>query len=150
MKYFHFHDWPDDDMKSATADATSISSTRARARAIDADPWFRLRRGRKRKTNRGKKKEERWRTKEKKKLNGEAERRRGHRMGGRNVLGTRRVSIKWLWPVRYGGSLPWRDICIRSGSRHTAFTTCMHAACSTLSRTCRARHGARVHKGAYT
>lgn len=30
-----------------------------------------------------------------------------HRMGGRRVLGTRRVSIKWLWPVRYGNSFPY-------------------------------------------
>ena len=28
-------------------------------------------------------------------------------MGGRRVLGTRRVSIKWLWPVRYGNSFPY-------------------------------------------
>lgn len=29
------------------------------------------------------------------------------RLGGRDVLGTRRVSIKWLWPVRYGGFFPY-------------------------------------------
>lgn len=29
MKYFHFHDWTDDDAKSAAADATSAVATDA-------------------------------------------------------------------------------------------------------------------------
>lgn len=41
MKYFHFHDWTDDDAKSAAAAAAGATS----AAAADADPWFRARGG---------------------------------------------------------------------------------------------------------
>lgn len=129
-------------MKSATADAPTLC-----ARAIDVDPWFRVRRGRRRKTNKGKKKKERWREKEKKMLNGEAEKRRGYRMGGRNVLGTRRVSIKWLWPVRYGGSLPRRDMHTLGLSTHRVHHTYACRVLHTFTHVSRETRRKSIYKG---
>lgn len=75
--------------------------------------------------------------------------RRGCRMGGRDVLGTRRVSIKWLWPVRYGGFFPC-GICIRSGSEFEPDTPRRPHVCTRVHHTLtHAKHGAytRVRTG---
>lgn len=115
--------------------------------------WNRRRRARNRCASvirrEGKKRERAvWRVKEKKMLNGEAEEGRGYRMGGRNVLGTRRVSIKWLWPVRYGGSLPRRDMHTLGLSTHRVHHTRMHAACiHTFTHVSRETRRKSIYKG---
>ena len=131
-KYFHFHDWTDDEESACTA-------------ATDGDSWFpacSMSNGSKDREKPDRASNERTRERERERERGEKGRDRGSgRMGGRRVLGTRRVSIKWLWPVRYGNSFPYGYAYARSESASVISFTRTYVCTYTTARRNNVFHG---------